>query len=663
VIQLPSIKFVHSIAILSIVLMTGIFIEFCVYFSGLYKQWEDAKETLDAVTISETLDKIAFHHSVERDLTAGFLAAKGAHFADELRQQRRLSDQAVEALLGVTEDQLTHLNRQDVAVITQSLNDILAKKTAIRGRVDTLGIGSEAFNYYSLINTEALNSTRTAALYIKENRLTVSMDNLYTLLQIKERSSQIRGKLNGIFSAGSVNAREFYDIKNDIDAEKRSLETFLSFGRQDDIDQLNQFSQSALWAEVSTAASLNESDIGHSISDPTGGKWFGIATERIKNIDSITDRLRENLQLEAKAHLKNSAQSMVLKSLAIGLVMILIAIIHYFIIASLKKRVSSVDATLINITENADLSLRLDDGLNDEFDQVGQTINAHLTEVSQVFDAFNHVSKQTIDIIGSISKGVEVANTNASEQHQHSEQMVESISHIVSSSSEVSKEIEAAKDAMANATLSGEKSREESENMRSIFSDLSSGFSSNLTTIEELANHSQEISSILDTISGIAEQTNLLALNAAIEAARAGEQGRGFAVVADEVRSLAQKTQESTTHIREMIERLNSSSQSALNSMQDSQARVQDTQSRVATSVDAVDSINSDIHNVTHILQKVAMAAKEQAEIINTAEIRVGQMNELSQTTRDKTQAVNTDTQGLSAQMAQLDAKIRHFKT
>ena len=660
--KLPSIKFVHSIAILSIVLITGILIEFVLYFSNLYKQWEDAKSTIDAVSIIQKLDKVAYEHALERGLSAGFLGSKGRRFGNELKAQRQKADQSVTALFNIKEGTLHSITQQEITGVTNILAGVLAKKNSIRQEVDALTPNLEAFEYYSLINLEALNTISSMSLYIHENAIKVDMDSLYSLLWVKERASQIRGKLNGVFAAGAIDAATYYDIKYDLEDERRSLESFKRFADQTYIDQLNQFAETGLWQEVSSTAALYQSDIGDSVIAPSGDRWFDIATQRIENIDSVGEQIRQKLNNDATVHLNSTSQTMIIKSSIMGVLILAIALINYFIISALKKRVGSVDSILKNITENSDLSLRMDDERNDEFGQIGRAIDAHLKEVSQVFKDFSDASKNSMEMIDSIKERVDAANTNATDQNERSEQVSASMNNILESASEVSTNMESAKDSMQIATVSAEKSREESEKMRSIFSDLTNDFSANLTTIEELANHSQEISSILDTISGIAEQTNLLALNAAIEAARAGEQGRGFAVVADEVRSLAQKTQESITNIRDMIERLNSSSQSALNSMQDSQSRVQETESRVETSVEAVDAVNEEINNIKQIIQKVAIAAKEQADMINNVEHNVSQMNQLSQDTLDKTQAVNSDTQGLSTQMAQLDSKIQSFK-
>lgn len=661
-VKLPSIKFVHSIAILSTVLIAGILIEFLLYFNTLQKQWSDSKVSVDSFLIVDKLGKVAHEHAVERGLTAGFMGSKGERFGSELSAQRDKADQAVADLLAIKSDQLLFLTENDVKTITQNLQGLMSSKTTIRRAVDNLEPNNGAFDYYSSVNQEALDSIISTSLHIKDNALKVELDGLLSILWIKETAGQIRGKVNGLFASGKITPANYYQVNGYINREKQRIEEFKRYASEDSFKHFNSFASQTHWQQVDDVENLFTSGSDNSIEDPTNGEWFSIATKRIGDINSIATELTSQLITRANITSKETFNTIVFKLSAIGLVILLIILINYFIISSLKKRVAMVDSVLKNITENSDLSLRMDDGRNDEFGQIGRAIDSHLKEVSQVFNEFSSASQHAMDMIGSIKERVDSANTNASDQNQRSEQISGSMNNILESASDVSSNMDSAKESMQSATVSAEKSREESEKMRSIFSDLTSDFSVNLTTIEELANHSQEISSILDTISGIAEQTNLLALNAAIEAARAGEQGRGFAVVADEVRSLAQKTQESTTNIRDMIERLNSSSQSALNSMQESQLRVQETESRVETSVEAVDAVNAEINNVKQIIQKVATVANTQVDMINTIETNVSQMKELSHDTLEKTRSVNTDTQDLSGQMEQLDTKIRSFK-
>jgi len=144
--------------------------------------------------------------------------------------------------------------------------------------------------------------------------------------------------------------------------------------------------------------------------------------------------------------------------------------------------------------------------------------------------------------------------------------------------------------------------------------------------IGQLQDNANRISTVLDVIRGIAEQTNLLALNAAIEAARAGEQGRGFAVVADEVRTLAQRTQESTEEIHNMIESLQSSSAQAVQAMQDSRAKAEQSDAQASQAGESLHNITQAIGRINDMSSQIATAAEEQtnvAEEINRSLVNI----------------------------------------
>ena len=141
--------------------------------------------------------------------------------------------------------------------------------------------------------------------------------------------------------------------------------------------------------------------------------------------------------------------------------------------------------------------------------------------------------------------------------------------------------------------------------------EVTGGFDS----VQQVTNQTEQIASILQTIESIAEQTNLLALNAAIEAARAGEQGRGFAVVADEVRSLAQRTQDSTEEIRSMIESLIHSSKNALNSMESCSSMATNTASEVTKNAEMIESLLESVDEINMTIERVATAAEEQSQV------------------------------------------------
>ncbi|MFT4926069.1 MAG: methyl-accepting chemotaxis protein, partial [Phenylobacterium sp.] len=167
------------------------------------------------------------------------------------------------------------------------------------------------------------------------------------------------------------------------------------------------------------------------------------------------------------------------------------------------------------------------------------------------------------------------------------------------------------------------------------------------TSLTELAREADNIGSILDVIRGIADQTNLLALNAAIEAARAGEQGRGFAVVADEVRNLAQRTQESTEQIHKLIERLQKGTRHAVTAMDQSRVFVESSMSEAASSGEALDRILVTVAKINDMNTQIASASEEQNTTAEQINQNVVAVNQISHKSADNAETAVESTQAL----------------
>lgn len=346
------------------------------------------------------------------------------------------------------------------------------------------------------------------------------------------------------------------------------------------------------------------------------------------------------------------------------MVAILLSVLAFFIMQSLFKPLQHAVNAMLNIGEGeGDLTKRLNEQGNNELSALARGFNSFSKHIQDVVIEL----RQSIEEISSSSH--QLSSTASSTEHALSqqksgiEQVLISLEQILPAVEEVARN---ASNGVEQASVSDQAANEGltvvaevNENIGLLEGDIDNAS----TVINKLARDTDEIGSVLDVIRGIADQTNLLALNAAIEAARAGEQGRGFAVVADEVRTLAQRTQDSTAEIQQMIEKLQCGAKDAVDVMGYSKQRTIACVDNSRQAGDALAKITTAVAAISDISQQIAAATEEQNATIGEIRRHVDDINQQVEHTARGSQETASSSAYTTQLTGQIKGLVEQFKT
>jgi methyl-accepting chemotaxis protein len=390
-------------------------------------------------------------------------------------------------------------------------------------------------------------------------------------------------------------------------------------------------------------------------------KANNIVEQYIEQFSLVIEQVKSTSK-ETKSDVHDNVQTSIAIIIIVSIFTLLAAIaIGYWVVNSIRKPLNEVNSVLQSVAQG-NLTNQIEVKTDDEFAELATWVNSLVNNLREIIEQIVENTNKLSVAAGQTSTITNQTSNNINKQRSQTNQIAQSMGLMASAVEEVSK---SARNTSSEVTLAHKETTEGLDivesNILSI-TQLAQEIESASDVINQLDEYSTSIGNILDVIRGIAEQTNLLALNAAIEAARAGEQGRGFAVVADEVRTLASRTQESTSEIHQMIERLQNGAHRAVDVMQSSRNKAAMSVDEIQKAGELLKTITEGISAINEMSNHIATAAEEQAAVTEEVHKNINSIAEIADQTAQGAEDTMKSTVEVGQLSEHLKSSVNHFK-
>ncbi|CAM2011062.1 methyl-accepting chemotaxis protein [Acanthopleuribacter pedis] len=573
------------------------------YFSllGMNQRIKVLNETRELQSLAELavhLSTVIHETQKERGRAAVFVGSNQEEGGQALRAQQRLSDEKIQALtLFLKTFDLDGREEQAFEPIRKGWVDLqnLGAHRAAMNRDLSL---KESIAYYTSIHAHFLSGIAEFSEILTNHELLSQISGYVNFMKAKERAGQERAVLSGTFVSGRFQPGLYVRFITLVADQKSFNEVFLSFATQ---EQRNLFQVTMQRPEVTKAEAMRAIAQGK----PEGGfhvdaaEWFVIQTQKINFMHELEKNLAEHL-VQSALRLSGQAKLKLIQfTITVLLVLAFTGLLGYQTARSIINPLTQMSATMTRLSEEKDLSLRNHYVAEDELGRLSAKMDEFLENMEHMVTEITRTGRIVNDAAGDLA-----ANSNT--LLAHSKALTEKSNNVAAAGEQMSTNMNGVASAAKKAVDSLSVVTSSAEEMATTVAEIAAGTnqakqhsdSANQDTklagthMDELTKAALEINGIIDTINTISEQTKLLALNATIEASRAGEMGRGFSVVAGEVKALARQVGDAAEDIRGKIE----------------------TMSKVSNvAAEQIQQVQHTVHHVDEIITLIAAAIEEQS--------------------------------------------------
>jgi len=536
----------------------------------------------------------------------------------------------------------------------------IKKKIVLSGMVcSALSIVIALFAYNGLRGLDgALHEVTRNSLVLK-NHMTADMMH-----------ESLRSDVLLALSSGSFGAAEKEHVKSAVHEHAGEIRAMMTENKALLGDGPIKSKFSSAQTEIEKYVAMAEGLVVQALTDPSGaGKQYETFDAQFKKLEiqlgDVSDFIQnenmkaQKLGAEQATHYINSIITISVVSLA--LLFVVSATVSKSINTKLD-RIRELGASVAAAAAQGNLTVLVDAAGNDEVGTLASHLNAVLENFRNSMLEIRDASERLVNASGEVASVSRDTSAGVERQQSETEQVATAVNEMTATVQEIARN-------SVQAAQSATQGNEEASKGRRIVAEaidsmdvLSQQVDRTVEVLQKLKTDSGNIGVVLDVIRSIAEQTNLLALNAAIEAARAGEQGRGFAVVADEVRTLAQRTQQSTREIQEMIQRLQTGVGEVASTMEQGQQQTRATVEKVSEAGGSLQSITASVSVITDMSTQIATATEEQSKVAEEVNRNIANISSVADQTATAAQRAAQATEEIASLARNLRSLVQRFK-